>query len=168
MPTSTPPAWPSRADPRPDLVIKAIARRTFCTLATAGASGRPHAAGVLYVLVDGAMYVSTRCSSRKARNVAENPDVFVCIPVRRLPVGPPSSVQFAAQAEVLAVDAPDIVELADAGRLGPITAHGELTLPGGCFLRITPRRTVHTYGLGLPLHQLIRHPLEAGGRVEIR
>ena len=157
-----------RAHPRPARVAKAIARRSFCTLATVSASGRPHVAGVLYVAAGDALHVSTRRSSRKARNIAANPDVFVCIPIRRLPVGPPSTVQFAATAEVLAVDHPDITGLVAAGRLGPITGHGELDLPDGCFLRITPGRTFHTYGLGLPLRELIRHPLEAAASFTLR
>lgn len=155
------------ASPRADEVARAVARRSFCTLATTSASGRPHVAGVLYVTVADALFVSTRRGSRKARNIAANPHVFVCVPVRRLPVGPPSTVQFGADAEVLAVDDPEIVGLVAAGRLRRITSHGELDLPDGCFLRITPGQTLHTYGLGLPLRRLIRHPLEAGGRVDL-
>jgi hypothetical protein len=33
-------------------------------------------------------------------------------------------------------------------------------------VRIAPPWTYHTYGLGLPLHRLIRDPLDASGRVE--
>lgn len=155
------------ANPRPDRTWKAIARRSFCTLATSSATNRPHVAGVLYVADDGVLYVSTLRTSRKARNVVANPEVFLCIPVRRLPVGPPSTVQFAATAEVLATDDSDIVRLAAAGRLKAITGHGELDHPDGCFLRITPAATLHTYGLGLSLRRLISDPLNAGGRVTL-
>ncbi|CAN5139764.1 hypothetical protein BH18ACT4_BH18ACT4_02050 [soil metagenome] len=156
-----------RAHPRLDQVTKAIASRSFCTLATASAANRPHVAGVIYVADENVLYVSTLRTSRKARNIAENPDVFVCIPVRRLPVGPPSSVQFAAVAELLASNDPEVVGLAEAGRLKPIVSHCELDLADGCFLRITPTGRLHTYGLGLTLRQLIRNPLEAGGRVDL-
>jgi general stress protein 26 len=166
--TTAPSPTIQRAEPRRDQVLKAISRRSFCTLATSSAANRPHVAGVVYAVHEGALYVSTRRTSRKARNVAGNPHVSVCIPVRRIPVGPPSTVQLSATAEILAPDDPHIARLLEAGRLASITRHGELDLPDGCFLRITPTGTLQTYGLGLPLVALIRHPLEAGGRVDLQ
>lgn len=157
----------TESSPRPVAVARTIARRSFCTLATVSSAGRPHVAGVLYEAVGTTLYVNTRRTSRKARNAAENPRVGVCIPVRRLPLGPPSSVQFQATAEVLAVDDPDVIRLLEDGRLRSITGHGELDEPGTCFLRITPGARLHTYGLGLPLRRLVRDPLHAGGSVEL-
>jgi hypothetical protein len=156
------------AQPTLDQITRTIAKRTFATLATTSPSGRPHVAGVLYAEVDGDLYLSTVRESRKGRNLAANPDVFVCIPVRRLPVGPPSSVQFASTAEVLAQDHPDVVRLAAEGRLKAITGHGELTLPGGCFVRIAAPATYLTYGLGLSLRRLMKDPLHASARVPAR
>lgn len=167
---AAPPPGPSMPIPRRppiELVRRAIARRSFCTIATTSPSGHSHAAGLLYAAVDDALYVSTMASSRKARNVAANPSVAVCIPVRRLPVGPPSSVQFQARAEVLALDDPDVLALAAAGRLQAVTGHGELELPGGCFLRVTPNGRLHTYGLGMSLLRLLRDPLAAAGVVDL-
>jgi nitroimidazol reductase NimA-like FMN-containing flavoprotein (pyridoxamine 5'-phosphate oxidase superfamily) len=154
--------------PEPSEVVRAIARRSFCTLATVSAANRPHAAAVLYEAVGTTLYVNTVRTSRKARNVAENPRVGVCIPIRRLPLGPPSSVQFQGMADMLAAEDPAIAQLLEAGLLASITGHGELDEPGDCFLRITPGGRVHTYGLGLPLRQLVRDPLHAGGSVELR
>lgn len=164
--TTSAPGHP-HAHPRLKDVTRAVARRSFCTLATASATNRPHVAGVLYVVEETTLYVSTMCTSRKARNIAENPRVFVCIPVRRLPVGPPSSVQFAATADILAASDGEILRLVDNGVLKAITGHGELELVDGCFLRIRPDRRLHTYGLGLSLRQLIRDPLSAGGAVDL-
>ena len=167
MSTTTNPQAVRPASPHPDRIANLIARRSFCTLATISPSNHPHVAGVLYVCVGNVLFVSTRRTSRKARNIARSSRAFVCIPVRRLPVGPPASVQFAATAEVLDVHHPDIVGLLDGGGLKSITSHGELDLPDGCFLRITPTGSVHTYGLGLPLRKLMRDPLHADGRVEL-
>jgi Pyridoxamine 5'-phosphate oxidase len=144
-------------------VWRKLAKRSFCTLASNSADQRPHVAGVLYVVVDNVLYVNTLRTSRKARNVAQNPRAFVCVPVRRLPVGPPSSIQFAATVDILGLDHPEVLRLVQSGAFKPITSHGELHLPESCFLAITPGNTMHTYGLGLPLHQLIRNPLEAAG-----
>jgi hypothetical protein len=71
-------------------------------------------------------------------------------------------------AEVFAVDHPDVVGLLRSGELKAITGHGELELPDGCFLRITPTGRVHTYGLGLSLRRLVRDPLHAEGKVDLR
>src|SRR5205085_2412758 len=95
---------PSPARPEPAAVRRALARRSFCTLATTSEIGRPHVAGVLYVMVDDAMFVNTLRHSRKARNIAARGTAAVCVPVRRLPIGPPSSIQFQAAAGVLPLD----------------------------------------------------------------
>lgn len=148
-------------------VMAAIARRSFAMLSTVSPAGRPHAAGIAYSAVGTTLYVNTYRGSRKARNIAENPHVAVSIPIRRLPVGPPSTVQFQGTAEIVPMDDPHITELVQAGRLKAITSHGELEHPDGCFLRITPVRRLHTYGLGMSLRQLLRDPLNAGGTVEL-
>ena len=156
-----------KAQPDRDQVTWAIVRRSFCTLATASSTNRPHVAGVLYAAVGTTLYVNTLRTSRKARNIAHNPHVGVCIPVRRSPVGPPSSVQFQAVAAILGNDDPEVTGLIEAGHLRSITSHGELDNADGCFLRITPNRRVNTYGLGMSLRQLVRDPLNAGGSFEL-
>jgi general stress protein 26 len=150
-----------------ETVTRAIAKRSFCTLATVSPAGRPHVAGVAYSPVGTTLYVNTGRPSRKARNIADNPHVAVAIPVRRLPIGPPALVQFQATAEILAMDDPHILELVQAGRLKTITSHGELDHPDGCFLRITPTGRLHTYGLGMSLLKVMRDPLNAAGTVEL-
>jgi hypothetical protein len=154
--------------PDPSSVRRAIGRRSVATLATASAKGRPHAATVLYQCVDDVLFVSTDRDSRKARNVAERGTAAVTIAVRRLPFGPPASIQFQSTATVLANDDPEIVRLAAAGRLGRITAHGEMDLEGACFLRLPLPARVVTYALGMSLWQVIRNPLDAAGEVDLR
>lgn len=154
----------------PDLsqVVRAIARRSFCMLATTSPSGRAHVAGVLYQAIGTTLYVNMSRDGRKARNIADNPYVAVSIPIRRLPVGgPPSTVQFQGRAEILGFDDPDIVRMVGAGELKNITSHGELDYPDGCFVRVTPLGRITTYGLGMSLLKLIRDPLHAGGTVEL-
>ena len=158
---------PTLVHPDPSLVRRAMARRSVANLATVSASGRPHGATVLYQLVDDALYVSTMRDSRKARNVAATGLASVVIDVRRLPVGPPASIQFQSTAELLANDDPGIVRLRTAGRLDRITSHGELELPGGCILRVALPARVHTYALGMSLWRVLRDPLNAAGEAEL-
>jgi hypothetical protein len=154
--------------PEPAIIRRAIERRSVATLATVSASGRPHAATVLYQCVDDALFVSTSRDSRKARNIAEHGFAAVTIAVRRVPIGPPASIQFQSSAATLANDDPEIVHLAETGRLDTITAHGELNLADTCFLRIALPTRVVTYALGMSLWQVIRNPLDAAGEVDLR
>jgi hypothetical protein len=151
----------------PDFVTRTIARRSFCTVATSSAAQHPHVAGILYEAVGTDLWFGTERGSRKGRNLAANPKAGICIPVRRLPVGPPASIQFQGRAELFAYDDPRIVALLGAGKLKSLTGHGELDLPDGCFVRITPAGPVHTYGLGMSLVRLLRNPLDAAGRVDL-
>ena len=153
--------------PDPATIRRAIERRSVATLATVSAIGRPHAATVLYQCVDDAVFVSTHRDSRKARNVVDAGVAAVTIAVRRLPIGPPASIQFQSAASVLATDDPEITRLAAAGQLDRITGHGELDLDGGCVLRLALPARVLTYALGMSLWQVIRDPLDAAGEVDL-
>ncbi len=143
------------------LIRRAIARSSYCTLATSSAGNRPLVAGVLYAVVDQVLYVSTLSSSVKARNISENGRVALCIPVRRYPVGPPFSVQFQGRAEIHSLENPEISELVEGGRLKRITSHGELDAADSCMVKIVPGPRIATYGLGVSLRELLRDPIHA-------
>jgi general stress protein 26 len=148
-------------------VEKALAKKSFLTLATSSSTHHPHAAGVIYQAIDGDLYVGTNMHSRKVRNIEGNGNVAVCIPVRRLPIGPPATIMFQATAELVARDDPAVRSLLEAGRLKRLTAHGELDDPDNWFVKITPTGRIHTFGLGVPLLTLIRHPLDTFGNLEL-
>jgi nitroimidazol reductase NimA-like FMN-containing flavoprotein (pyridoxamine 5'-phosphate oxidase superfamily) len=150
-----------------ELAHKAIASSSFCTLATSSPDGRPHVAGVLYAWVNGSLYVSTFDDSRKARNVRENARVAICVPVRKLPFGPPYSIQFQATAEVVPADDPAIRTLIARGRFKKILAHGVLENPKTIFLRVTPGKRANVSGLGFSLRQIIRNPTAAVSSVDL-
>lgn len=147
---------------------RTIRRGSFCTLATSSREHRPHVVGVLYVAIDEVFYVTTLRTSVKARNVRDNPRVAVCIPVRRFPFVPPFHVSFQGRAELRERDDDAITALLAGGRLRGITGHGELDDPDSVFLTITPGSRVATYGLGIPIRQLIRDPVHASGSVKLR
>jgi len=153
-------------DTRRAAVAEAIARNSFCTLATSSAQNRPHAAGVLYALVGRDLYVNTDADSRKARNVADNPRVAVCIPISADPGGPPFTVSLQGSAVLLQNDDPEITGFVEDGSLAAVTSHGELERPGTCFIRISPGRRVATYGVGMTAEEIAADPLSAFGSIE--
>ena len=55
-------------------------------------------------------------------------------------------------------------ELLAAGHLSTVSGHGALDEPDGVFVRITPDRRVHTYGIGVSTLALARDPLHVGAR----
>jgi nitroimidazol reductase NimA-like FMN-containing flavoprotein (pyridoxamine 5'-phosphate oxidase superfamily) len=148
-----------------DAARRTLARQSFCTLATASRANRPHVVGVGYAAVAGRLYVHTIDGSRKVKNIRANPHVAVCVPVRKLPVAPPFCVQFQGVAEILSPSEPELAQLLESGRLKKITAHGALDVPGTCFIRITPGRTLSTYGVGVPFLTLLRDPFHANRTV---
>ena len=162
---STSPSIDRLDDPEQAARVRAaIHSRGFAMLSTVSAAGFPHAAGVLYVPIGDDLYVHTMRSSRKARNLASDGRVGVVVPVRKLPVGPPFTVQFQGRGEVIAMDDPEIVAHVEAGRLKKIISHGELDEPDGCFLRIRPTGTVHTYGIGVSALAVAKDPVHNGPR----
>ncbi len=155
------------SDRQREIAQRAIERNSFCTLATSSEANRPHVAGVIYVMVDGVLYINTLDNSVKVRNIRQNPRVAVSIPARKLPFFPPFCVQFQGMADVCPADDPEITRLFHAGRLKRISSHGEMEQLGSCFLRVTPATHVTTFGLGVSLRQMMRDPLAAGRRVEL-
>jgi len=161
----------NRSEYRPDAarVLRRLQRRSFATLATTSANGRPHVAGVLYELADSVVYINTLRLSRKARNVAATGSAALCVPIRRLPIGPPSTVHVQSEADVIDMDHADIAALLGAGKLKSITSHGELELPDACFIRVSlDGRRLLTHGLGMSIPTLIGDPIAAGGVVALR
>jgi hypothetical protein len=157
-------------DPARQLAIarKAIARHSFCVLATTSAANRPHAVGLLYAAVDFDVYFLIGKTTVKARNIGENPQVAVCIPVRKYPVGPPMAVQFQGTAQLLPPDDPEIVSLLQAGRLKKIAGYRDVgSRPDVVFVRARPNRRISTYGLGISLRQLMRDVSQGARSVEV-
>ncbi|GAB2680765.1 pyridoxamine 5'-phosphate oxidase family protein [Thalassiella azotivora] len=152
--------------PDADAVVRLVAKRSYCTLATMSERGFPHSAGVVYAFHEGVLWTGTLRSSRKARNMAVQPRVHVNVPVRRVPVGPPCTIAFAGTARLLDPQDDEVQRLVRQGALKAVTSHGELDLDGICMVRITPRGAWHTYGIGMSLWSFVRDPLNAAGRVD--
>jgi hypothetical protein len=146
------------------IIARALRKKSFATVATVSPKGRSHSAGVVYDFVDGGLWIHTMHIGRKGRNIAHNRHVGVCVPYRRLPVGPPYTLHFQGVAELVPLDDPEAVSHYEAGRLDSISSHGAMEMDGACFVRITPTGTIHSFGPGVPVLDLARNPLETGAR----
>ncbi len=144
-----------------ELTRRAIASQSFCTLASVSAAQQPHVAGVRYVQIGSALYLTMFDDSVKARNLGENPRVAICIPVRTYPLVPPYTIQFQGVAELLPRTDPRTAELFDQGRLKTIVSSKDYANPRTMFARIVPGRRVSTYGIGVSLLQIAREPTSA-------
>jgi PPOX class probable F420-dependent enzyme len=65
--------------------LKHVQKPYIATLATVRPDGSPHTAPVWYRYTEGAFLVLTERSSRKARNIAHDPRVELCIDDREKP-----------------------------------------------------------------------------------
>jgi general stress protein 26 len=150
-------------------VERAIARHSFCVLATSSAANRPHAVGILYAAVGFDLYLLIGGETIKARNIRENPRVAVSIPVRTIPIpmAPPMAVQYQGTAELLTVDDPEITTLLRDGKLKKITGLGALKAPGVMFVRVRPGRRIASYGIGVSPLSLMRDVTSGARSVEV-
>lgn len=143
-------------------IERILRKKSFCTLATTSAAGRPHTVGVRYALIDGALYINAHGSSVKARNARENPRVAACIPAQKVPLFPPFCIQFQGIAEVLPANDPALRRMAESGRFKAIVSDKDLQQPDQVFIRVSPGKRVHSYGIGEKLMDIIRAPQHAG------
>ena len=160
-----------------DAVERALRHHTFGTLSTVSEQGRPHATGVVYAVSPRdeplILYVTTRTTTRKVRNIRAHPDVAFVVPVSRrlLPVFPPRAVQFQGTATVVPSEDDGALRAFDSSwflRRILLTERG-IVAEGGdlCFIRIRPDPKVFTYGIGMSLWENMRRPRSAIGREKI-
>jgi Pyridoxamine 5'-phosphate oxidase len=161
-----------------DRVERALRHQTFGPLSTLSVHGRPHATGVVYAVSPRGepliLYVTTRTTTLKVRNIRAHPDVAFVVPVPRrfIPGFPPRAVQFQGTATVVpGEDRRRLHAFRSSWFLHRIlVAEQRIVTQGGdlCFIRIRPDSTLFTYGIGMSLWHNVRQPREAMGRVKFR
>lgn len=167
-------AAPSRR-PSFEMVEREIRRRCFGVLSTVSRDGNPHSAGVLYGVSSRdkplTLYVTTNRESRKARNLARNPNVSFTIPLPRrfLRFMPPNCVQFQATAEIIPFEDQDARQAFSGSLLlrETLKLEGKHVKRKAIFVKIRPGSVIFTYGLGLSVFELARNISGASSRVEV-
>jgi uncharacterized protein YhbP (UPF0306 family) len=162
----------------PEEVVAELRKHTFGIIGTVSRDGRPHATGVAYVTSPLgkplALYVVTDTSTKKVRNILNNPNVSFVVPIPRrlITVAPMSCIQFQGRARLLGTDDVGALETMKSTRMGRMMLGmakrmiNELT-GKLCFIMITPDPVIHTYGVGLSLFQMRNSFGRARGKIEL-
>jgi uncharacterized protein YhbP (UPF0306 family) len=160
-----------------DDVERALRRQTFGTLSTLTEQGTPHATGVVYAVSAPdeplILYVTTRTTTRKVRNIRAHANAVFVIPVPRrfVPAFPPRAIQFQGTATVVGADHQDAARAFSSSWLlrRILATEQRIVIQAGdlCFIRIRPERMLFTYGMGMSLLRNVRGPRAAIGRVAI-
>lgn len=158
-------------------VEKALRHNTFGTLSTLTGDGAPHATGVVYAVSAPDeplnLYVTTRTTTRKVRNLRAHPEVAFVVPVphRFFPVFPPRAIQFLGTATIVGADDEGGNRAFEGSwflrRI--LATERRIVTEGGrlCFIRVRPNGTVFTYAIGMTVWDNLRQPRGAIGRVTI-
>lgn len=147
-----------------------LKKELFAVLGMVNAKGEARTVGILYIVHDRKLYISTGKSSWKARFVQSNPHVSITVPIaRRIPVLswikiPAATITFSGRAVVF--DAKDVqADILQALFRGRLEADKE-KMASMSILEIEPQGDFVTYGIGIPLLQM-RSPEKARGRAPV-
>lgn len=155
-----------------ELVLGQLRSHNFAVLSTVSDDGTPHSAGVNYGVArpgrDFAIYVMTRRQLKKTRNIAQNPNISLVVPLARrfLWFLPPPTIQIHGRAEILDWTDKEGAEVFRHFWLGrrilaayqASNRRGETRI---CFLKITPDPVITTYMVGSTVWTLRKH-MESG------
>ena len=160
-----------------ELVLAHLRNSHFAVISTSDDQGTPHSAGVNYGVSrpdrELAIYVMTRRHLRKARNIAQNPNVSLVVPLPRrlLWFLPPATIQLHGRAQIVDrtdEDGTDVFRRFWMGRrilsgYRGFHRRGERRI---CFLKITPDPVIHTYLVGASIWR-VRKRLESGTAIVV-
>ncbi len=137
-------------------VWRAIGKATFAVLGYVTPAGMPRTSGVMYVVQDRRLYVSTDTDSWKARHIHTADQVSVTVTVHRggllalvMPI-PPATVTFHARASMYP---------AATVQAGQVPAKLIKRLPPAtrehlCIIELEPEGEFITYGIGVSLRRM--------------
>jgi len=152
-----------------DRVWNELKQQIFAVLGVVTARGEARTIGIVYIVHDHKIYLSTEKDAWKTRHVQSNPHVSITVPIaKRIPLLPwikipAATITFSGTATVF--EAKDM-----AGDILQALFHGLASDPEKLatmsVLEIEPRGDFVTYGIGIPLMQM-RYPEKARGRAPV-
>lgn len=146
-----------------------LRKQIFAVLGMVTPKGEARTIGIVYIVHNNKIYISTSKDSWKARHVQRNPHVSMTVPIakriRFMPwiKIPAATISFAGKAKVIVAQelGDDVLHLLLQGN-----EKDREKLTGLSVLEIAPAGEFVTYGVGIPLMQM-RFPEKARGRVPV-
>ncbi len=150
-------------------VWQEMEKQIFAVLGMVTANQEARTVGVVYVVHQGKLYISSSRTAWKVRHIAQNPHVSLTIPIhKRIPFLPwikipAATVTFSGVAQIFALHelAADILQAVFRGMEKQPQAEESF-----CVIEVTPEKEFVTYGVGVSLSQM-RDPAKARGRVSV-
>jgi hypothetical protein len=152
-----------------DQVWEAVEKELFAVLGMVTANNEARTVGIVYVVRDRKLIITTGQDTWKARHIAANPHVSITIPIaKRIPIMPwikipAATITFSGVARVSpAQDAPPDLLRAVLRQM----ADDKEMVAKSCLIEVTPLKEFVTYGVGVSLMQM-RDPEQARGRAPV-
>lgn len=150
-------------------VWQALEKEIFCVLGMVNARQEARTAGVVYVVRDGKLYISTGKDAWKTRHIASNPSVSITVPIaKRIPLMPwikipAATITFSGEAAIQEpADLPaDLLRAIYRGMADDPQALAETRV-----IVVQPLGDFVTYGVGVSLMQM-RDTDKARGRAPV-
>lgn len=152
-----------------EIVWKELKKEIFAVLGMVNAKGEARTVGVVYIVYNQKIYISTQTDEWKTRHVQNNPNVSITVPIAKsIPFMPwikipAATITFSGKAKVF-----NAINM-EGEILHPLL-HGLESNPeklvGLSVLEIEPHGEFVTYGIGIPLIQM-SDPAKARGRTSI-
>lgn len=146
-----------------------INKQIFAVLGVVTKHGEARTVGIVYVVHEGKLYISSQKQAWKVRHIAQNPHVSLTIPIhKRIPIMPwikipAATITFSGEANLLAYQAVSdgIIQKLFRGLEVTAAQMDDLSI-----IEITPVGDFVTYGAGVSLMDM-RDTEKARGRVAV-
>lgn len=151
-------------------VWQALEKQIFAVLGMATANHETRTAGVVYIIDNRKLYISSRQSAWKVRHIAQNPHVSVTVPIhKQIPFLPwikipAATITFSGMAQIRSLTdlSPEILAKIFHGAEKEPTAQESFAV-----IEVTPEKEFITYGIGVSLSDM-RDTEKSRGRVPVR
>ncbi len=146
-----------------------LKKELFAVLGMVNSKGEARTVGIVYIVQDYKLYISTAKDTWKTRHIQNNPHVSITVPIpKRIPMMPwikipAATITFSGKAAVC--DAIHVKEDILHALLRGLESNPE-ELANLSVLEIEPNGDFVTYGVGIPLMQM-RYPEKARGRAPV-
>jgi hypothetical protein len=146
-----------------------LEKELFAVLGMVTAKREARTVGIVYIVHNRRLYISTGKDSWKARHVQGNPNVSLTVPIaKRVPLMPWIKIPAAT------ITFSGVATVWEPGTLDPVILHAlfrglekdEEMVASTCVIEVEPRNEFITYGVGIPL-MAMRDSEKARGRAPV-